>query len=694
MNERNNDPENELDIAEDDSDDEENNSMSADEGDQDDDLEDDVSEYEYADSDMDEDDADIAFEPSIKATKSVSISAAEANKSKERRQGNIKLLDRILGDCNDAYPVPVSQDDEEFLSLITADKKRPRVSTGSTNVSATTTGEQTKSEKRKGTKKSDDCSTSTLKPGVGYERGDFRSTSDLVNRMEAAEKKQLALDKTCCSLLKELYTFFDEFDGDEGIVLLSLKMSRGLNRMLFSILKNDSFLDLGKRSGVYLSTLDFLDRISSSKFLSSFLVHDLLEGDGSGHSEGETSCESLLAALHQQADVLGKHQEKILNDVHTGKSTGKLSDEESVARNSIVVCNKMKNTLENVTSAIKLGRQAGTISEVNDGAFLKKQTTPSSEKTDSEGIPLVEKEGYCKEMSKYRFDSVSMLELIDKNVVSYYFHDKVGKGAQAGDVLPQRMLRIHSEVAGLSRDLPVEWGSSIFVRIDEERPDVMKALIMAPEGTPYENGVFEFDIRLPDNYPNDPPLVQFVTTNKNQTRFNPNLYNSGKVCLSLLGTWQGPGWIPKTSTVLQVLISIQSLIFVPDPYFNEPGYDPSSDDAKRNSKVYDNQIRAATLKFAIFEQLEKPPIMFRDCVANHFRLKKRRILKQLAEWEELAKECETKSNKAKTSGRHGYQGLVAGGGIRPDRNVIKETCSKIEKSLQEKFPDIEKNAGF
>ena len=37
-----------------------------------------------------------------------------------------------------------------------------------------------------------------------------------------------------------------------------------------------------------------------------------------------------------------------------------------------------------------------------------------------------------------------------------------------------------------------------------------------------------------------------------QVRFNPNLYNCGKVCLSLLGTWSGPGWVPGESTILQV----------------------------------------------------------------------------------------------------------------------------------------------
>ena len=39
-------------------------------------------------------------------------------------------------------------------------------------------------------------------------------------------------------------------------------------------------------------------------------------------------------------------------------------------------------------------------------------------------------------------------------------------------------------------------------------------------------------------------------------RFNPNLYNDGKVCLSLLGTWEGAAgekWNAQTSTLLQVL---------------------------------------------------------------------------------------------------------------------------------------------
>ena len=52
---------------------------------------------------------------------------------------------------------------------------------------------------------------------------------------------------------------------------------------------------------------------------------------------------------------------------------------------------------------------------------------------------------------------------------------------------------------------------------------------------------------------------------------DPNLYNCGKVCLSLLGTWSGDAGESWTleSTLLQVFVSIQALIFVKEPYFNE-----------------------------------------------------------------------------------------------------------------------------
>lgn len=49
--------------------------------------------------------------------------------------------------------------------------------------------------------------------------------------------------------------------------------------------------------------------------------------------------------------------------------------------------------------------------------------------------------------------------------------------------------------------------------------------------------------------------VLLKTTGGGSVRFNPNLYNCGKVCLSLLGTWEGgkgEGWNQSASSALQV----------------------------------------------------------------------------------------------------------------------------------------------
>jgi len=50
-------------------------------------------------------------------------------------------------------------------------------------------------------------------------------------------------------------------------------------------------------------------------------------------------------------------------------------------------------------------------------------------------------------------------------------------------------------------------------------------------------------------------LINLETTGRHTVRFNPNLYNDGKVCLSVLNTWHGrpeEKWNAHTSSFLQV----------------------------------------------------------------------------------------------------------------------------------------------
>ena len=120
-------------------------------------------------------------------------------------------------------------------------------------------------------------------------------------------------------------------------------------------------------------------------------------------------------------------------------------------------------------------------------------------------------------------------------------------------------------------------------------------------------------------------------------RFNPNLYNCGKVCLSLLGTWsgdQGESWHAKTSTLLQVFTSIQALILVPDPFFNEPGYERTRGTAEgdRQSRAYNEVIREGTVKFAMLAHLKSPCAELKEAINGHFRLRREAILKQVRGW--------------------------------------------------------------
>jgi hypothetical protein len=60
-------------------------------------------------------------------------------------------------------------------------------------------------------------------------------------------------------------------------------------------------------------------------------------------------------------------------------------------------------------------------------------------------------------------------------------------------------------------------------------------MIIGPQGTPYENGCFLFDIYLPEQYNVSCPKVQSMTTNGGRYRYNPNLYADGVSGLHVRG---------------------------------------------------------------------------------------------------------------------------------------------------------------
>lgn len=106
-------------------------------------------------------------------------------------------------------------------------------------------------------------------------------------------------------------------------------------------------------------------------------------------------------------------------------------------------------------------------------------------------------------------------------------------------------------------------------------------------------------------------FLQLAYYHSGGLRLNPNLYENGKVCLSLLNTWTGKGnevWNPSSSNVLQVLVSIQGLVLNAKPYFNEPGYDKQigSAEGEKNSLAYKENSFLLSCKSMLYI-LHRPP---------------------------------------------------------------------------------------
>jgi ubiquitin-protein ligase len=117
--------------------------------------------------------------------------------------------------------------------------------------------------------------------------------------------------------------------------------------------------------------------------------------------------------------------------------------------------------------------------------------------------------------------------------------------------------------------------SGIFYAIEDSNVLLGRACIFGPKDTPYEDCPMLYNFELPNTFPFEPPKVTFLTCD-GQTRFHPNMYKEGKVCLSILGTWQGEKWssVMRLSTILVVLQSIMDT----NPLKHEPGYAATNTD--------------------------------------------------------------------------------------------------------------------
>ncbi|KAE8264443.1 hypothetical protein A4X09_0g6965 [Tilletia walkeri] len=209
--------------------------------------------------------------------------------------------------------------------------------------------------------------------------------------------------------------------------------------------------------------------------------------------------------------------------------------------------------------------------------------------------------------------------------------------------------RIQKEFKILQNALP----DSILVRTYGNRTDLLRVLIIGSENTPYEDAPFVIDFCLKPTYPHEPPLAHFHSWTNGNGRVSPNLYEEGKVCLSVLNTWSGnssENWNPSKSSLLQVFVSIQGLVLVREPWFTEPAYEKlqGTEDGKINSALYSEKAYILSRGF-VRRALERPVLGLEKEIEFFYYEQGRlsRVLeraKELIEHSEAAKRRDKETN--------------------------------------------------
>ncbi|EMS18111.1 baculoviral IAP repeat-containing protein 6 (apollon) [Rhodotorula toruloides NP11] len=435
--------------------------------------------------------------------------------------------------------------------------------------------------------------------------------------------------------------------------------------LLTLLLRNDSVPEWQRRSEVYFAMLDVLGKIGGSQGLLGVLFGERREkrwSEGIGgwmRGVGEVRWErKALPGQTEEGGAKGKKGKGKAAPRGRKRKAGE-GEEEEENKGEIVMTAPLYTHLGKLLRQASAFRKAAISGDFDDsdaaligicGDFVTagerfRQTEKVWEDMHGRdlGGAVVEGSGegkgkgkerewteadYVKACEALAYDSVNLAIVNDKGEITYPNHYYNRDILASANSRRTNFAHLAKELAVLSTSLP----PGIWVRVDETRVDVIKCLIAGPEHSPYANGLFEFDIFLPLQYPLVSPVCWLKTTGGNKVRFNPNLYAEGKVCLSLLGTWSGAPeemWQPGQSTILQVLLSISTNY----PFYNEPGMGAMKDDER--NKNYNKNCSLATTRWAILDWIKDGKFkesIWSDIIVSHFLLQRSKVVSTIKAW--------------------------------------------------------------
>ena len=133
---------------------------------------------------------------------------------------------------------------------------------------------------------------------------------------------------------------------------------------------------------------------------------------------------------------------------------------------------------------------------------------------------------------------------------------------------------------------------------DDSNLFLWNVVFEGPMETLYEGGFFKAILKFPNDYPNNPPEMKFVTK-----MWHPNIYPDGRVCISIL---HPPGtdefnsqetaderWRPILG-VEGILLSVISMLN--DPNINSPANLDAAVEYRDNFEAYKKKVKKLTIQ--------------------------------------------------------------------------------------------------
>jgi len=135
--------------------------------------------------------------------------------------------------------------------------------------------------------------------------------------------------------------------------------------------------------------------------------------------------------------------------------------------------------------------------------------------------------------------------------------------------------------------------------VDDDNLYTWNVVLEGPEGTLYEGGYFQATLTFPEEFPNKPPKMKFLTPGF----WHPNVYSDGTVCISILHEAKEDEFNPEERmdekwrpilSVEAILVSVLSMLS--DPNFASPANIDASVEWKDDQEGYKKRIRALVRK--------------------------------------------------------------------------------------------------